>query len=104
MVAAPSESGRVLLCPCCARAYSSAAGRVDVAITWAELERQLGRRSVDLHSFRWIRSGVQPAERRTLLELAQSGGRFRAAERSGAALGAVLVLVLSLLLLKAVGL
>lgn len=102
VVEAPSESGRVSLCPQCARAHSSAEGRNDQAITWNELELELGNRSTDLFAFTYIRNGVPPAKRMTLTELERTGGRFRAAERSGAALGAVFVLSVLILIIKAV--
>lgn len=98
LASAPSESGRVLLCTECARAYLAPRK----PITWSELERQLGRRTADLYAFGWVRSAVPITKRRTLPERAARAGRFNAAERSGAMLGFVFVVLLVLVTFKAV--
>ncbi len=100
LASAPSESGRVLLCPRCASAYLGP----NAPIPWSRVELELGGRESDRYAFNWIRSGVPAARRRTLPELVASGGRFRVADRAGALLGIVLAVVLLLVAFKAVGL
>ena len=101
LAAAPAESGRAYLCPKCARAYLGP----NAPIAWSVVERELRRRYSDRFAFGWLRSGVALADRREVpepSELTERRGRFAAAERKGALLGAVLVVLMLLSVARAV--
>lgn len=101
LASAPGVSGRVLLCPQCARAYlgPNAPGdeRPIVAITWAQLDTELGNRDSDRYAFEWLRSGVPVDMRRTLVALPlPRAGRFAVTDRAGAVLALTFVVLMAL--------
>jgi len=94
------ELGTLVICGACA-----AAARVTLALTpvrWSTVEAELADQPYELQAFEWTRQGVPPERRRTLAEIAATGGRFNAAERSGVVLFVVLAVAFALVLLKAV--
>lgn len=94
------QSGAVCICANCARVFT-----VTVALTparWSDVERALASRPYDLLAFEWTREGVPASRRETLSELPlPRSGRWLAAERSGAALGLVLMVLLGLVIARA---
>lgn len=98
LAAAPAESGRAYLCPKCARAYLGP----NAPVTWSVVERELRGRHSDRFAFDWLRTGVALVDRREVAELGEHAGRFDAAERKGALLGAVLVVLMLLSVARAV--
>lgn len=98
LAAAPAESGCAYLCPKCARAYLGP----NAPVRWSVVDQELGRRQGDRYAFGWIRDGVPLEQRREVPELGARAGRFAAAERKGALLGAVLVVLMLLTAARAV--
>ena len=94
------EPGTLAICGACARTF-----RVTVALVpvpWSTVDAELELQPYELQAFRWTREGVPPELRRTLPELAATGGRFSAAERSAVALFVCFAVAAVLLVLKAV--
>jgi hypothetical protein len=95
------ENGAVCICANCARVFTASV--LLTPIRWSDAERALSRRPHDLLAFEWTREGVPASRRETLPELPlPRAGRWLAAERSGTALGLVLMLLLGLVLARAV--
>lgn len=94
------EPGSLVVCASCGHPYRFAVALVPVR--WSEVESELEGRPHELYAMRWHRQGVVPHARRSLAELRRSGGRFTASDRAGVVLGATLVLLLVLVILKAV--
>jgi len=96
------RQGELCICAACARVFAAS-----VTLTparWSEVERAFAEhRPYDLMAFEWTRNGVHPSRRETLPELPlPRARRFRAAERSGTALGLAFALVIVLVLARAV--
>lgn len=98
LASAPAESGRAYLCPKCARAYLGP----NAPVPWSVVNGELARRQSDRLAFRWLRGSVPPARRLEVSELVLGAGRFRRAERAGALLGFVLVVLVLLVTARAV--
>lgn len=93
------QSGAVCICANCARVFAATVTLTPVR--WSDVERSLATRPYDLLAFEWTREGVPASHRKTLCELPlPRRGRWRAAERSGAALGLVGLLLLALMLAR----
>lgn len=87
--------GEPVICAACAAVH-----RLDVRLVplpWSAVVAQLEEH--DLQAFEWTRAGVPLAQRRTLLELEASGGRYRRAEWMGSVLGLLVVFAVPLVLL-----